>query len=71
MLGTKIGSLDVWSKVDLLDWLEDQVDKGDKPPDNHPNDEKVLLVEPAKEVHVPDLDLHNLGDLSAAQVTPE
>ena len=41
MLGTKIGSLDVWSKVDLLDWLEDQVNKGDKPPDNHPNDEKV------------------------------
>ena len=68
LLGTKIGSLDIRSKVDLLNRLEDEVDKGDPPPDKHPNDEEVRLVEKAEEVHVPDLNLENLGTLCSTQV---
>ena len=71
MLGAKISSLDIWSKVDLFDRLEDEVDKGNKPPDKHPNDEEVVLVEETEEVHVSDLDLEDLGSLRPTKVPPK
>ena len=68
LLGAEIGSFDVGAQVYLLDRLQDQVDEGDPPPNEHPDYEEILLVEPTEEVHVSDLNFENFGALCATQV---
>ena len=64
LLRGKIGLFDIRSKVDLFCWHQDEVNKGDEPPNERPYYEPILFEKPAVEHHVSDLDMVDFSDLS-------
>ena len=63
LLRGKISLFDIRTKVDLLRGHQDEVNKGDKPPNQRPDYEPILFEKPAIEHHVSNLDMVDLSDL--------
>ena len=46
------------SDLDLLVWLENEVNKGDEVPNNHPDNKEILFPKPAKQYHMSYVNKH-------------